>query len=535
MFNFLAGQGFAKVAHEGTFSPSYTTHNRVKNYVDRVLPAECYEVMSGEVFTLPLDIEKLSVKVTHTADTLYVVGEHESRAIYAPNAKGFGTNLAGAGDNLDVTINGAHKIFIAHGATKQDLVGVIKQIRKQSDNLNYLLTEDEKERHHKISGLLQSSHLSRFITGEKLQERFLATQKLIPTLRYSTLVYNIDKPEDFFRVVDNFDLFSDISRTKTNMNVVFLYSSLIENMQTLIDAFASREDARCLIESGIFIFFIDKVHASQDVVYYLSRMSKSKAGSRFATKQSIPTSTNKSILIEHEVSKSFPIKHSLFLINNSKNCERTVIGFPINFDNPVVVSKKDGKLLAANSTYKLPNGAEVITMCGKLKDLEVVTDKVLIQIKAQLEGYQEKKFEIIKNEGAVSLKERRNAFVGALENIKITPQFFPNKISSEKDNALLDGIKLAVKNLDQSLFSAALAGRDKISEEIYNYILQKIIGIKLTKGKITVTPLIHLTGEFELGFTYMENPYSFKIRKNNSGFAIKHNDQEYNNFLQVSV
>ena len=605
LFHFLAGERMAKVSDKGRFFPSYTIADGAKNYVDRYLPVECFEV-NGNIFKHELELEKLSCKVTHTSDCIYVVGDGVAIAIYCPNVKSFGTNLAGCGENIEIVVNlgeqkqkfpswtrGAgrnvnrriinrrdarvsradgvcdklsssivdsshtpplagypsslrgeldRKVFLVYGATKQETISTVHEIKARGNNLNYLLSREEQERHQKIANILQKAHIARFVTGEKLQQRFLETQRIVPTLRYPTLVYTLNAPSDFFFVVDNFDLFFEIARTKTNINIVFLYSSLHENMQNMIDAFSNREEARHLIERGIFIFFVDKATVSQDVVYYLTRMSKAK--SKRMTFPITPTVANKNIIVEYEISKSFPVKHSCFLLNNSKNAQRATLQFPLDFEKPVFILKKDNRLHVTTphgneSLYTLPNGAEVLTPSGKLKEAEVVADKIVVLVKTSLEGHQEKPIEIIKNEGVMSVKERRQAFLGSLENIKVKSSnalggILARPVCSEED-CVLDGIKLAVKNLDEGLFYACFAGRDKISETVYAYILRKVIGIKLARGKISVAPIVAITGEFELSFQYKGTPFNFNIRMHKGGFAVKHNGQEYNNFLQVSV
>jgi len=544
LFHYMNGKVIERDQAVRCFSPSYVTYSDgTRHYVDKELPIECFEVKKSS-FTIDIGVDKFACKVTHTADTLYVISEQGSRAIYCPDVKTFGTNLAGSGEGLkvNVTLSTEGKVFVVRGETKQELIAIVSQIRNDNNQIVYLLNEQEKETNFRISKILHSAHLSRFITGEKLQSRFLATQKLIPTLRYKTLVYTLESPSDFFFVIDNFELFARIAETRTNINIVFLYSSLYENMQNLIDAFSDREEAKQLIESGIFIFFIDKAKVSQDIVYYLARMAKSKKQQLISISK--PISTNKNIIIEHEVSKSFPVKHSLFLINNAKKSQRTVIHFPIVFESPVYAAKKDGRITVLtasgnSSTYRLPSGAEAITIAGKMSEHDVVTDKILVQIETSLEGHQEKSYEIIKNDGVMGVKQRREAFIGALENIKVSGspigEIVARQVIPESDPAFMDGLKLAIRNLDEALFYACFAGREQITEEVYNFILQKIIGLKLAKGKINVQPQIVLTGDFELSFTYKAKPYKFFVRKHKSGFAIKHNEQEFTNFLQVSV
>jgi hypothetical protein len=253
--------------------------------------------------------------------------------------------------------------------------------------------------------------------------------------------------------------------------------------------------------------------------------------------------------------------------------------------NLQITGLKHGK----STIYKLPAGASVTDEFGRTVDAcEIACERVFVRCDVKLAGFEEKVLKIIKGEGGLSRAERKQAFLGSLENVKVSPLAPPetqtreqNKWSSDSrvnignargtrtsslgsrwqkrgqsdsrghdnrlfglfdkeitdgaDERLVAALKAAIKNFERDVFFALLAARDQITADVYALLVERVIGIKLLRGKIQLMPRIAITGSFELSFTYRGAPYSFKVTERGSGFTVNYGDTEYKNFMQVAV
>ena len=557
--------------------PSYTIYDGKKHSADKVLPVQCFET-TAEKFVHFVAPEKFKYNLSHTADTFYAVGDGKAVGVYVPDKVTFGSSIcehggSQKGDDLKVyATSEGDKYYVVTAKTKSEVTSIVGLLKKRRGKLDFLLTADEANEVTQIESLFNRAWSSRFVKGDNLKDKFATASKYVPTLFLPTLVYAIEHTDDFFAVVDSFKLFHRIAKTGNNMNVVFLYSSMHDEAREVIKAFADKDEARELIAAGVFLFFVDRIKADSKAVNYLSLMADAKSPFKIKGCPENRGGVFDSIETITHISNSFPITHTVYVRNTLKQPTRTKTNIPLDVGNELeglpfgmpaicrrvganlqVTSLKTGR----SSTYKLPPGAVITDNFGRaIGDTEIACERVFIQCDIRLTGFEEKVLKIIKGEGGLSRSERKQAFLGSLENVKITSakkwlnNIFGLEIVDGTNDLLVTRLKTAIKDYEYDVFHALLAKRETLTADIYALLIERVIGIKLLRGKIQLVPVIALTGSFELSFSYDERqrgttispdnryngtPYNFKVTERGSGFIINYGENEYKNFLQVSV
>jgi hypothetical protein len=401
-----------------------------------------------------------------------------------------------------------------------------------------------------IETLFERAWAARFVRGENLKEKFAAACKIVPALFLPTLVYNIENPDDFFAVVDSFKLFRRIAETGNNLNIVFLYSSMNDSCREIIKNFADENRARDMIAAGVFLFFVDRVATDNKAVNYLSLMSETTS-LREAKQRSNPD-----IETATHISNSYPITHTVYVRNTLKQARTAKCRIPLDvggdtaglsFKTPAVCNHSGANLQvtplksgARNFSYKLPTGATVFDEVGReIKDKETACARVYVQCKVNLAPLEEKVLKIIRGEGGLSRAERKQEFLGSLENIKISDgtlsKIFTKPITETQDEKLLCALKQAVRDFDRDVFFALVGKRESIPTDVYAFLIERVAGIKLLRGKIRLMPAVAITGDFELEFTYKGVQFNFKVTRRGGGFSVRYGGTEYKNFLQVAA
>lgn len=429
LFKVLRGQTFSKIIQRGQepqfeiktplkeiFSNSYVSYIAddvvVKNFVDSDLPAECYEIKTYKQikFTLKTAHDKFKLNISQTADALFFGRTNAVTAIFVmAKSKQFGTNLATKHNEFhaNITICGKAKVFVVRGKTKSDVQKTIQQIRERRGELNYLIDENINSQ---LEHLLERMYFSRYITGEKLRRGFLDTQKLIPTLHLPTLVHVIESQDDLFGIIDSFDDYSALAEMGLQYNLVVMYSSQNAIVREMVEHFVSRPAVQDLVTQGVFMFWVDKMRAKQEAVYYLSKMNESGNLPSVGAIINRPSCTDSRIIISRVTHGNI---QSIFLnnpINRSVACQVTVplhIGRAVEhslFVLPSVVTRTGQRLKITSQktghtqTLRVPTGARVYTVAGKpLDDGEHQTDTLLLVMEARIKCYGEKIFEIKKD------------------------------------------------------------------------------------------------------------------------------------------
>jgi len=288
IFKFLPGDKTSKfIPRESSlrFSDSYVIKNEnetiIKHYTDKTIPAECHDIRGPYRFTHNFAVDKMKCTISHTADTFFCTCAGRTTAILvmvqgSTRHVNFETSIAEKTPDMNVYINlkTGGKVFTIHTDSKSAASAIIAQIKARRGNLDYLLTSEETDRTREIEDLYARAYLARFVHGENLRVRYTHARRHVPTLHLPTLVYDIADPCEMFDILDRFDRYRAIARACQSLNVVVLYSSQNDLVREYIAAFTNRHDARTLVQSGVFLFFIDKIKASNEVVYYFSKMAE---------------------------------------------------------------------------------------------------------------------------------------------------------------------------------------------------------------------------------------------------------------------
>ena len=288
MFKFLQTK-FVVREENLRFANSYAIKTvgaaQIKNYVGTIhgtkYSVECFEVDGKYRFTHDFASDKFKSTFSHTSDTFYCTFRNKAVAVVVQGQPrvNFETNLADKDPNLLLFINVKEraKIFVLESDTKVNVMRLISKLKGTDGKVDYLQAPEQIAQTREIEELAEKAYLSRFVTGEKLKNRQLAAQRLVPTIHIPTLVFDVTDGGELFAAIDFFGHFRAMAAAGMNINVVILYSSQNDVVREFIGAFTSRREAAELVAAGVFLFFIDKIKASNDAVYYLSKMANLSA------------------------------------------------------------------------------------------------------------------------------------------------------------------------------------------------------------------------------------------------------------------
>ena len=547
----LRGQELSK-RNSASYVTYYNNGVSVKYYVAKKLPVKYYEIshqpdvcasrgagLPADRFSYTIGSDKMKYDLTHTADTFYANSTSKDGiiAMFVNGKVSFGSSLAEKCDELRIyaELQGFAKIFIVHAKSKSDAVGIISRIKKNGYKVDYLFDEREQKIAREVEQIYKTAFESKYICGENLRDKYVATCRVIPTLHLPTLVYTMQNVQDFFDVMDRATLFERIAHAGRNLNLVCLYSSGNDEIREIINAFIDKREMRNLIGAGVFVFFVDKIKQSNLVVNLLSMMAENQIIRNKIKK-------NKHIEVTHHIGKNFPVTHSFFVRNASGRARNAKVDTCIDLGTPSVVWKNGATLHAVGLknyskpySYKIPMGGMV-----DIKN-QMICDNFVVNFDVKLAPYEEKVFKIIKNDGVLSRAEKKQAFIGNIEDLNVSSmdsrfaELFDGEITDTQiDNKKFALIKRAVSNHDRDLFFLLLKNVH-MNIDLWTFFIEKVLGIKLVKGKIQLMPCIQITGDFELRFSYRGTPYKFLVKQNNSGFTINYLEKEFKNFAQLDI
>jgi len=412
-----------KISLQAVATNSYINYHgknlSVKHYIDKSLPIECYDIKSNINFKFALNTKKDKMKYSYsqTSDTYFFTcnSEKSAGAVFVMcDKKEFGTSLAKrriSDLEIYVELDGIAKVFVIVGTCKQEVMATIQKIRETGGQLNYLQTKEEIINTKRIESLLESSHNSRYISGEGLRSKFLATCKVIPTMHLPTITYIIESQEDFFDIVDNFQYFGKLGEMGVSFNIALIYSSQNDVVREIINAFMNTKEVHKLIEIGIFMFFIDKITVQKDVIYYLCKIQESQFMNVLYTGMNHTTSSNSKVMVSSSVSGNCL---SVFANNKSNKETITQVLVPLNIGRevenslflvPSVICRNGMKLKVTSQktghsyNIKLPAGCLVYDNLGKIiedKGNEHSCDKIILKFEIKIKSYGEKIIDIKK-------------------------------------------------------------------------------------------------------------------------------------------
>jgi hypothetical protein len=279
LFKYLESK-FTPRSADTRFSYSYAIKKHdgaeIKNFVAKVnnFFVDCFDIVGNYTFSYDFHVDKMRCTFSHTADTFFCTYNGVTTAVCVLGAQriNFETNIATAEAFLTLYINLKNRgeVRVIKTDTKAAaamLVGKIKQTK-----IEYLQSPEQIEKCKVIEDLYSRASISKYISGEKLKNRLPVVAKYLPTLSLPTLVYDIADADELFAFMDSFEIFKTIAVACKNFNIVVMYSSQNDIVREFIQAFTNRAKAVELIKSGVFLFFVDKISAAADAIYYFSKM-----------------------------------------------------------------------------------------------------------------------------------------------------------------------------------------------------------------------------------------------------------------------
>ena len=401
---------------------SYVHHTsdtmRVKNYHDKTKSIECFEISSAKPqlvkFIHKSEVNKMSIRLSQTSDAFFYVCNltKKTTAIYAEQKKQFGTNMTSRQNDLNVNVeleinNEPVKVFVITAETKPQAIKTITWLKDNDNEIDFLLTKREILVNKLTENVLTELYNSRYINGSKLRTKYLDALKYIPSLHLPSHVIPIETQADFFKVIDNLDVYRKLSELGLSFNVIFLYSSQ-NGVTEVIKSFMDTEVAKELIKRQLFLYFIDKMTTPVDVVNLLYKAFK--AGKEFVIVPNVPiATTHKKVMITTQVKDNAQVIIITSQLNKAIQITATI---PIDigkkqdcyFMLSSVIAKIGTKLVITSMrsgrtyTLKIPKGTKVFSAQGMPihESGEYTTDKILLQIETKLKPYEERIFEITK-------------------------------------------------------------------------------------------------------------------------------------------
>jgi hypothetical protein len=387
---------------------------------------------------------------------------------------------------------------------------------KINNGTKKMLSKTEIEFNRRVEQIVTRAYVSKSISGENLRSRYKLTEKVIPSFRLFTAVYEIADAEIFLSVMDDLECYKKAAVLFGGFNIVFLYSSGNDFVASLVAGFINGNDIEELSKLKVFMFFVDRITVSADAIYFLSRMAK-KSGDYIAPARLC--TDNKYVQIGEKVQKSFPYTRTIVLQNTQSKAVAVSATVPISFNNLSIVAKNGNNITVTGlysgkvSVYKLPPAA-VLDMSK-----EILADIISIQIKTKIMGFEQKRFVIHKNNDVLTVKERRDNFIHSVQNIVVKSddkefkKIFTLPIADGESPQILYAVKSAYRSLDRSLLLSILSSRNEITADIWEFLMTKVVGLHWVKGRIHLVPNVNITGDFSLNFTCNGESYSFSTKQ----------------------
>ncbi len=369
-----------------------------------------------------------------------------------------------------------------------------------------LLYSNEIQFNKNVERIVEDAYKCKFISGEKLRQRYKKAEACVPSLRLLTKVVEIKDAQSFLDVLDELEYYKKIASLFSGFNIVFLYSSGSKFVADLVGGFISKSEVNSLTKANVFLFFIDRAVTDPDAIYFLARMMRGNKYTELA-----PNSEKQT------VSKSYPYKKVILLSN--KTAAPTIVTevVPLKFTSPSVVTVSGLTLTAVGlytgkvSVYKLP--------CNVNIDKELLTMGINICIKTKLMGFEQKRFYIQKQDTVLQSKEKKKNFLMSLEKVivktnnKDLSKIFSLPVIDENNTGLLEMVKTAYRNIDKQSLISLLVDRNALPISVWEYLMSKIIGIRFSGGKVHLVPCINIVGDFILTFEFEGKPYAFNAKK----------------------
>ena len=372
-----------------------------------------------------------------------------------------------------------------------------------------LLTAAEIAHNRNVENIVERAYRSKFVSGVKLRQRYLAAEKCVPSLRLLTQVINLVEPADFTQVWNNLADYRRVAQLFGGFNLVFIYAGTNQAVADLVTNQIDATQVQACAQDKLLLFFIDRSTTDPDAVYFLVKMTKPNVYQPLAAP-----------LPNEQVKKTYPVVKTLTVLNPQTRPRTWVGWWGLKFPGPAVVTVC-GQVLTAvglwtgrTTIYQLP-----VTL--HFPDEQLLTH-INLPIKVRLQGFETRQFQLTRQDAAKP-RLRKKDLVAALTDIDLQTAdprldaLFRKPVDAEDDPALLNLVKSAERQLDRKLLLTVLEDKHRLPSDVWQFMLTKLVGIRVTKGQIHLAPCINLLGDFSLSLMCQGKKYTFNTRKNLPG------------------
>ena len=472
---------------------SYVKYDNHLAVVKRYAHAYTLEAKDTQTATLKVSPDKHDFTCTISRGVVtckhFPSGETHTYAVRGDKVR-LGTSLCAKTDVLEIYIawQGKAKILLDGGQPQW-------------------LPQADVERNQRLERLATAAYQAKFITGERLRARYLAAEKLVPSLSALTRVVVLHRADEFLAVWQDLAAYRRLGQIFHGFNLVFLYASTQVELETVIRANVTADTVTACHQDQLWLYLIDKTTLDPDALYFLTKLAQ-------AGHYAPPAPTPPGL----QINKTWPYVNTLTVSNTTPHPMTRDLVVPLVFQRPAVVSA-NGTILTVvqlasgrTSTYVLP---VPIHLTG-----EWLTTHVNVPLKVKLAGYETRRFTITRRENQTKSRLTKKDLATALSEIQVRTDdkkfdaLFNKTVIDGEDVRCLAAVKAAYQNQDRKLLAAALGERHQITADVWQYLLTQFVGLRVRAGKIYLTPCVNVMGEFSISFECQGQKYAFNTKKN---------------------
>lgn len=369
-----------------------------------------------------------------------------------------------------------------------------------------LLTAEELAFNHAVEDIVNQAYRAKYVQGERLRARYQAAEQCVPSLKLLTKVVPLTQPDDFFQILDQLPYYQKAAQLFGGFNLVFLYAGTNKFVADLVAGFLTDNQVETCRQQNLLLFFIDRTVVTPDALYFFTKLTK-------PTKYTPPAP----MPYRATVSRTYPYVQRVVLSNPTPQPVTLTAPIPLVFAAPSVVSAQGTTLTVVGlysgrvSTYKLPVPLHL--------ENEWLTTHLNLPVKVKLMGFEQKVYQIQRHEQNANAQERRKNFVASLTQIVIKTAdkkleaLFAKPVVDGQNPVLLNLVKAAYKNVDKKLLISLLEDKHSLTVDVWQYLLTKLVGVRLLRGKVHLVPCVNIMGDFTLEFVCNGEKYLFNTRK----------------------
>jgi len=384
------------------------------------------------------------------------------------------------------------------------------------------LKSEEIQTNQRLEKLINESFQAKYVTGERLRDRYLATLKVIPSLALLTKVIFLQSENDFLATWQNLTDYRRVAKLMNGFNLVFVYSGAVPEIEEIVNTTVKADEVQLCHDNNLWLYFVDRTVTEPDVLYYLTKIAQ---GGHFVAIKPSPPGLS--------INRTWPYVKTLKVTNTLPHKMTRNLVVPLMFHQFMVISIKGSVLKAVNLTtghvthYVLPTTMQLTN--------EWVTTHLNIPLKVKLAGYESRQFTITKREDFTKTKLTKKDLVTAISDIQICTNdkklnaLFSKAVVEGEDGKILSAVKVAYQNQDRKMLLAALGERHQITVDVWQYLLTQFVGLRVRSDKIYLTPCVNVMGEFTITFECQGQKYGFNTKKNLSSGAKFANISYYGN------